>query len=102
MKKIFMIEKRKVLKCTLVEMAKRCDCSWNLLEALENGEFDVTHPAIAARIAEEYGLTVDEYNQIVHESHHAEKLPKPVPKVKYGSAYDAWRGGWGKKEGDGD
>lgn len=96
--KTFMIEKRKALKCTLVEMAKRCDCSWRLLEALESGEFDITHPAIAARIAKEYVLTVDEYNQLVHESHHAEKLPKPVPKVKYASTYDAWRDRWRGEE----
>lgn len=96
--KTFMIEKRKAQGCTLVEMAKRCDCSRRLLEALENGEFDITHPAIAARIAKEYELTVDEYNQLVHESHHAERLPKPKPKAKYGSAYDAWRNGWHSEE----
>lgn len=100
MKKTFMIEKRKARGCTLTEMANRVDCSWGLLDALECGEFPCTHPHIAARIAKEYGLTVDEYNQIVHESHHVTKLPKPKPKPKSGGIYDAWRSGWPGEEAD--
>lgn len=94
MKKIFMIEMREAQRCTLAEMAKRCECSWRLLEALECGEYPCTHPRIAARIAKEYGFNVDEYNQIVHESHHVMKLPKPKPKPKSSGIYDAWRRGW--------
>lgn len=98
-KRDFMIEKRKVQGCTLSEMAKRVDCSWVLLDALEFGDFPCTHPQIAARIAQEYGLSVDEYNQIVHESHRVTKLPKPAKKPKSNGLYDAWRCGWGKEEG---
>lgn len=84
---------------TQMEMARRCDCGKRILEMLESGEWPCTHPAIAARIAKEYGLTVEEYNQIVHESHHVTKLPKPTPKPKSNGIYDAWRDGWNGKEG---
>lgn len=100
MKKTFMIEKRKALGYSLSEMATRCDCSWGLLEALECGEFACTHPHIAASIAKEYGLTVDEYNQIVHKSHHVTKLPKPKPKLKCVGIYDTWRSGRSGEEAD--
>lgn len=96
MKKIFMIEKREAQGCSLIEMAKRVDCSWGLLDALESGEWPCTHPHIAVRIANEYGLTEDEYNQIVHEAHHVTSLPKPKPKST--SVYDAWRAGWPGEE----
>lgn len=96
-KRDFMIEKRKAQGCTLSEMAKRVDCSWMLLDALEFGDFPCTHPQIAARIAKEYGLNVDEYNQIVHESHHVRRLPKPQLKPKFN---DVWREGWDEEEAD--
>lgn len=117
MKKIFMIEKREALPLTKKElteredegvsiaipltcreMSARCECSALIITRLESGEWPCTHPHIAARIAKEYGLTVDEYNQIVHESHHVTSLPKPKPKPKSGGVYDAWRSGWGRKE----
>lgn len=77
MKKLFMIEKRCLQFATQREMAKRVGCSLKLIEALESGEFSITHPIIAAKIAKEYGLTVGEYNQLVHESHRATRLPNP-------------------------
>lgn len=75
----FMIDKRKALGLDIQTMAQRCRCSKNLLYMLEEG-YDITHPEIAARIAKEYGLTVTEYNKIVHESHRAKRLPKPSTK----------------------
>lgn len=115
----FMIEKREALPLTKKEndhrkdegispdeplscreMAGRCECSTLILTRLESGEWPCTHPHIAARIAKEYGLTADEYNQIVHESHHVTSLPKPKPKPKSGGVYDAWRSGWDGEEAD--
>lgn len=99
--KQFMIDKRKALGLTRHEMAQRCDCSERLLEILEIGSVcDITHPNIAARIAVEYGLTLDEYNQIVHESRRAAKLPKPKKTKAQHGLYDAWRSGWGSKDDD--
>lgn len=92
-----MIEKRKALDLDVQEMAQRCECSKALLYLLEDGDGEVTHPEIAARIAKQYGLTVAEYNQIVHESHHVDKLPKPKKRKNKG-LYDSWRSGWGEKE----
>lgn len=77
MKKLFMIEKRCLQFATQREMAKRVGCSLKLIEHLENGDYSITHPVIAAKIAKEYGLDVSEYNQLVHESHRATRLPNP-------------------------
>lgn len=77
MKKQFMITKRCLQLATQRDMAIRVGCSVKLIEALENGEYSITHPIIAAKIAKEYGLTVSEYNQLVHESHRATRLPNP-------------------------
>lgn len=115
--KTFMIEKREALPLTKKElshredegiapdlpltcreMSARCGCSALILMRLESGEWPCTHPEIAARIAKEYGLTVEEYNQIVHESHHVTKLPTPKPKPRHNGIYDAWRSDWGRKE----
>lgn len=97
--KEFMIAKREALGLTRQEMAKRCECSEGLLTLIEEGERDITHPHIASRIAKEYGLDVEEYNRIVHESHRVNKLPKPVAPPADQNVYDKWRYGWGKKEG---
>lgn len=97
--KEFLIQKRKAKGLTVRQMAVRCECSEALLWPLEVDDNWITHPLIAARIAKEYGLNVDEYNRLVHESHRAEKLPKPPKHKPDQKIYDAWRHGWGKKEG---
>lgn len=56
-------------------MACKCLCSVRLLHILEV-EDGITHPGIAAWVAQEYRLTVDEYNQLVHETKRVKKIPK--------------------------
>ena len=95
--KEFMVRKREALGLTLQQMAQKCDCSMGILSLLEEGDQDITHPYIASRVAKEYGLSVDEYNRLVHEKHRASKLPKPVKAVHNDNIDEAWRSGWGKK-----
>ena len=61
------------------EMARRCGTPEGLIKAIEEEDW-ITHPHIAARVCAEYGLTVNDYNALVHKSHIAMKLPKPVPR----------------------
>lgn len=56
---------------------QKVGASETLLCILEAG--GITHPNIAARIIHEIGGTVNEYNQIVHKTHRAKKLPKAEP-----------------------
>lgn len=62
-----------------------------LLELLEEGENEITHPQVAARIAREYDLTVDEYHQLVHPKRRHGKIPKI--KQLSEDIYQAWRDG---------
>lgn len=87
----FMIYKREELGLTRQEMAKQCECSPYLLELLEEGENEITHPQVAARIAREYDLTVDEYHQLVHPKRRHGKIPKI--KQLSEDIYQAWRDG---------
>lgn len=68
-------KKREALNLTQDEMAMVCQCSMNLIEILEND--GITHPAIASRIAVQYGLDIDEYNSIVSEDRQRKTLPRP-------------------------
>ena len=81
-------EIREKLDCGLEEMARRCETSPTLLEMIE--EFDaLTHPKIAARIADEYKLTVERYNELIPTCHAASKVPKREPRpVDSGSLFD--------------
>lgn len=92
--KEFMIEKRKAKGLTVKQMAIRCECSEALLWPLEVDDNWITHPLIAAKIAKEYGLNVDEYNRLVHESHRAEKLPQPKKRKMINNLSTAWKNGW--------
>ena len=92
--KDFMITKREAKNMTRGQMAKRCGCSEYLIELLEEGDREITHPKIAAWIAKEYGLELDEYNRLVHESHKAKKLPKARPWAIYNNFDEAFRAKW--------
>lgn len=84
----WLIDKREALGLTRGEMAQMCYCSEKLLWMLENGR-DITHPGIVAWIALRYGLTVDEFNDLVAEKRRVKKLPKPkkpVTKAEYFAA----------------
>lgn len=99
--KDFMVVKREEKNLTRGEMAKRCGCSEYLIELLEEGDREITHPKIAAWIAKEYGLTVDEYNQLVHRSHKTQKLPKARPWAIYSGFDKAFQARWADgSEGD--
>ena len=75
-------------------MAEKCGCSEYLIELLEDGDSEITHPKIAAWIAKEYGLNLNEYNQLVHSSHKAKKLPEAKPLVRYNDFDRAYRAKW--------
>lgn len=62
----------------LKAMAKACECSAFLLEGIEIYGW-ITHPKIAARIANAYKLDLDGYNAIIPNGYAATKLPKPQP-----------------------
>lgn len=68
----FLVEKR---TCSISEMAKQCKCSFGLLRMLEEDDKSITHPNIAARIAKEYGLNLDEYNSLVYADYRGDSIP---------------------------
>lgn len=76
--KDILTRKREGLGLTREQMAKKCQCTQGLLRMLEEGETEITHPHIASRIAKGYGLSLEEYNRIVHKNHRADRLPKPT------------------------
>lgn len=73
----YMIDFRNERGLSLKSMSRVCKVSHGLLAAIEELDF-VTHPAIAARIAAAYKLTLDQYNSLVPENHRTNKIPKPV------------------------
>lgn len=79
----YMVDYRKKQGLTLKEMAKKCKMSVGLLDALEVLDY-ITHPAIAARVAHCYELTLEQYNSLVSEDHKADKLP-PYKDPPHGS-----------------
>lgn len=91
----WMINKREALGVSQQEMARLCECSAYLIDLLESGDNDITHPHIAARIAHEYKMTVKEYNQLVHSSHQEKALPKAVKSKTCNDLYKAYRNKWG-------
>lgn len=94
--KEYMIAKREAQGLSMRQMARKCDCSDMLLLLLESHDSGITHPKIAARIAREYGLTVDEYNTIVHEKYRVDKLPemKKTKKIIGSSVFEVYKGLW--------
>lgn len=65
-----------------------------LLSQLEERDW-ITHPHIAARVADFYRLDVDDYNCLVADIHHTDALPFPEPpplapviEYGYGDEYD--------------
>lgn len=80
--KDYMIQKREAQGLTVREMARKCECSFLLLDGLECEDFKYTHPNIAARIANAYGFSVPEYNKIVHKDHRVSQIPKPKAKPR--------------------
>lgn len=74
----WMVDLRERMGLEIEEMAKKCDCSHNLLFMVESGS--PTQCNIAARIARAYGMDVHQYNQLVTDEHKASVLPKPKPK----------------------
>lgn len=72
-----LIRKREAKLLTQAQMARKCKCSERLIVGIEEEDW-ITHPHIASRMAKEYGFNVNTYNQLVHETRRAKKLPKPV------------------------
>lgn len=72
-----LIAARKRLHISPETAAKRCQISELLYRGIEEDGW-ITHPHIASRICHELELSVKDYNAIVHASHRARVLPKPV------------------------
>jgi transcriptional regulator with XRE-family HTH domain len=72
----WLIDKRLARGLTRSKMAKECQCSRLLLQMLEEEDV-ITHPDIAAWVAQEYGLALEEYHQLVHEMHWGTAIPEP-------------------------
>ena len=75
------------------KMAEQCRVSPELIYLLEVEE-RITHPNIATRVAQAYGLSVEERNGMCAKQHAIARLPqmsKPRPKLKKRcSGNDAW------------
>lgn len=70
----WMINMREARGRTIDMAAKFCGCSVRLLRMIEEDD-TITHPDIAARIANVYGMSVGQYNRLVHKKHRAKVLP---------------------------
>lgn len=70
-----MKEYRRQNRIKFEEMSRKLKISGLLLGHLESGDW-ITHPNIAARVCAAYRLDVDDYNNLVHEDHQADKLSK--------------------------
>ena len=81
-----MLEYRREHNIKIEEMARDAHVSTGLLTALEYDDW-ITHPHIASRVCEAYGLDVDDYNNLVNEAYYAKKLPKPVQPPKTSNMY---------------
>lgn len=68
-----MIVYRAKRNISIYDMALRCNIGVPLLRGIEGGW--ITHPAIAAKIAAEYELDVDGYNDLVHPDRRADAIP---------------------------
>ena len=58
------------------QMAKKCECTYTMLLIMEEDDA-ITHPRIAARIADEYGIKdVALYNSLIPRDRKVKKIPK--------------------------
>lgn len=71
MKRQYMADFRVGFGLTWNTLARMCECSCVLLRMLENSDKEVTHPKIALRVAQVYGLTRDQYASILPKCHWA-------------------------------
>lgn len=83
----WMVDLRKAKEMTMREMAEKCECTKTLLLMIEE-HGAITHPRIAVRIAEEYGITdVALYNSLIPTEYATTKIParqsKPDPHMKW-------------------
>ena len=85
-KREWMIKIREMMGYTTKEMSEKADCSELLLRMVEGGH--TTVPGIAARIAACYGMSVDEFNQLVPEKRRCKTLPVPKKIKKRGGKHD--------------
>lgn len=62
------------------KMAEKCECTYTMLLIMEENDA-VTHPRIAARIADEYGITdVEKFNELIPRYRRVKAIPKREPK----------------------
>lgn len=62
------------------KMAEKCECTYTMLLIMEEDDA-ITHPRIAARIAEEYGITdVEKFNSLIPRDRRVSAIPKREPK----------------------
>lgn len=71
----WMIEKRRQMQFTRLAMALKCKCSDTLIWLLEEDDRNITHPRIALRIAEAYGM--DDPYQLIHPKWRGQQIPPP-------------------------
>lgn len=74
----WMVALREARGWTARDAAQRTGASTRLIRMVEAGE--ITHPAIADRIARVYGMDIEQRNMIVHETHALHKLRAPTKK----------------------
>lgn len=80
-KRTWLRKQREKLQMTQIGLARLCGCTWHLIDQLELDDNWITHPNIAARMAHYLKLSADQFNQLVHASHHSNTVPemKPIP-----------------------
>lgn len=62
------------------KMAEKCECTYTMLLIMEEDDA-LTHPRIAARIADEYGIRdVNLFNSLIPRDRKVTKIPKREPK----------------------
>lgn len=69
MKREYMIERRKALRMTRDQMARRLQISPKLVEMLEEDENCVTHPEIVKVVARAYRLTKQQKTMMLPENY---------------------------------
>lgn len=73
----YMVKARKKQKLTITQMAARCAISTGLIRLLEEDETSVTHPNIARRVGEAYGLSNRRTLMLMPEHHRPGKNYNP-------------------------
>ena len=70
-----MIEARERMGMDTQALAVKSGCSEELIVHIESAGY-ITHPHIACRIVRTLKKGVKQYNELVHEDHRKDKLPK--------------------------